>query len=111
VGERLRFHLDEHVDPRVAKGLQRRGIDVTTTNDVQLRTTDDDAQVAYVRRTHRVLVTCDAGFIARHRAGMTHPGIVFYHANSRSIGEVIAFLALLAGVIPPDEMTNHIEYA
>jgi hypothetical protein len=26
----IRYHLDEHVDPAVAEGLRRRGVDVTT---------------------------------------------------------------------------------
>jgi len=41
MSERIRFHLDENVDPAMsttgyayAFGLRRYGIDVTTTNDV-----------------------------------------------------------------------------
>ena len=36
--ERIRFHLDEHVDPDVARALRRYGIDVTTTVETGLRT-------------------------------------------------------------------------
>lgn len=107
----LRFHLDEQVNPRIAQGLQRRGIDVTTTVDAGLRTLDDDSQFAYVRRTGRILVTSDAGFVARHIAGEQHPGIVFYQPQSRSIGQMIAFLALVAEVMTPDDMKNRLEYA
>lgn len=32
----IRFHLDEHVDPAIADGLRRHGIDVTTTLDAGL---------------------------------------------------------------------------
>ena len=32
----IRYHLDENVDHAVARGLQQRGIDVTTSTDVQL---------------------------------------------------------------------------
>jgi predicted nuclease of predicted toxin-antitoxin system len=111
VADKLRFHLDEHVNPRIAQGLRRRGIDVTTTNDAGLRMTDDDAQLTYVRTTERVLVTCDAGFVARHTAGENHYGIIFYNSQSRSVGEMIAYLALMVEVMDPEEMRNRLEYA
>lgn len=76
-----------------------------------LRGATDEAQLAYVRRTNRVLVTYDAGFIARHTAGEPHPGIVFYQSQTRTIGEMIAFLALMAEVLSPEDMANRLEYA
>lgn len=111
MAERLRFHLDEQVNPRIAQGLYRRGIDVTTTVDAGLRTVTDDLQLDFVRQTQRVLVTCDAGFVVRHNAGEAHHGIVFYRSQSRSIGEVIALLALMVEVLLPEEMINRLEYA
>lgn len=107
----MRFHLDEHVDPRIAVGLRRRGIDVSTTNEAHLRTLSDDEQLTYAQATNRVLVTCDAGFVARHNAGVHHQGIVYFHAGSRSIGEVITFLALLAEVLTQEEMIGQLEFA
>ena len=41
--ERIRFHLDEHVDPDVARALRRYGIDVTTTVEAGLCTQSDEA--------------------------------------------------------------------
>ena len=41
--DRLRFHLDEHVDPAIAEGLRRYGIDVTTTVEAHLHTEEDEA--------------------------------------------------------------------
>jgi hypothetical protein len=35
MSERIRFHLDENVDPAIALGLRRYGINVTTTNHVE----------------------------------------------------------------------------
>jgi hypothetical protein len=37
---RIAYHLDEHIDPRVAHALQRHGISVTTTVEVDLRSSD-----------------------------------------------------------------------
>jgi hypothetical protein len=41
MADRIRFHLDEHVDPAIASALRRAGIDVTTTIGAGLRTKDD----------------------------------------------------------------------
>jgi hypothetical protein len=37
MADRIRFHLDEHVDPAIAAALHRAGIDVTTTVEAGLR--------------------------------------------------------------------------
>jgi hypothetical protein len=41
------FHLDEHIDPVIAEGLRRRGIDVTTTADATLDGATDEEQIAF----------------------------------------------------------------
>ena len=64
--DRIRFHLDENVDPDVAKALSRHGINVTTTFGVGLLAKDDDAQLAYARQENRVIVTHDADFLRMH---------------------------------------------
>lgn len=107
---RIRFHLDEHIGHTIAKGLRQRGIEVTTTVEAKLRTRDDEAQLAYILQKQAVLVTNDAGFLARSVAGQQHYGIVYYQPNSRSVGEVITFLTLVYEVMLPDEMINRVEY-
>lgn len=62
--ERIRFHLDEHVDPDIARALRRYGIDVTTTVESGLRTQPDEAQWAFINQEQRVMVTHDATFYA-----------------------------------------------
>ena len=49
MNERIRFHLDEQVDPDIARALRLHGIDVSTTVDADLRTRGDTAQLDYVR--------------------------------------------------------------
>ena len=58
----------------------------------------------------RVLVTFDDDFLALDAAGIPHSGIVFSQASRRSVGELIENLALIASVIEPEEMRNHIEF-
>jgi hypothetical protein len=51
MSDKIRFHLDENVDPAIALGLRRYGIDVTTTNNVGLRTQSDQAQFKFIQET------------------------------------------------------------
>jgi len=61
--DRIRLHLDENVDPDVARALRRHGIDVTTTQETGLRTQSDIAQFAFIRREERVIMTHDTDFL------------------------------------------------
>lgn len=72
--ERLRFHLDENVDPAVADGLQRRGVDVTTCQESGLLEAPDDRQLAFAVAEGRVLITHDEDFLALAKAGVSHAG-------------------------------------
>ena len=45
MAERFRFHLDEPVDPDVARALRKHGIDVTATQEAGLRTKSDADQL------------------------------------------------------------------
>lgn len=108
----LRFHLDESVPmPDVIAGaLRRAGVDVTTTVEAGLRTQDDLAQLAYARRSGRVIVTCDADFLRLHDRDGDHPGIVFYEQRMRGVGHVIEWLLLIHGVLSPDEMRGKVQF-
>ena len=58
----------------------------------------------------RILVTFDDDFLVLDAAGALHSGIVFSQAGRRSVGELIEGLVLVASVIEPEEMRNHIEF-
>lgn len=49
MSEQIRFHLDEHIDSNIARGLRRYGIDVTTTVDAGLRTKSDESHLEFIR--------------------------------------------------------------
>ena len=109
MADRIRFHLDEHVDPAIATALRRAGIDVTTTNEAGLRTQDDQAHLRFARHEGRVIVTRDQDFLRLASEGVDHSGIVFYTAN-QSIREIIEGLILIYEVLTPDELAEQIEY-
>ena len=53
--DKIRFHLDEQVDPEIASQLRRCGIDVTTTVEVGLRTSSDESQLDFIRQQKKCL--------------------------------------------------------
>ena len=101
MNERIQYHLDEHVDPDIARALSLHGIDVTTTVDAKLRGCSDAAQLDYVRRTQRVIVTHDADFLRLAAATSDHPGIVFMSRPAHTIGAMIRRLILIYEVLSP----------
>ena len=108
--ERLRFHLDENIDPAVADGLRRRGVDVTSSQESELLEAPDDRQLAFAVAEGRVLVTHDEDFLALAKAGVPHAGIAYCHPQLRSIGQVIATLLLIRDCMTAEEMQNHVEF-
>jgi predicted nuclease of predicted toxin-antitoxin system len=57
----IRFYLDEHISARIAAGLRRRNIDVTTAADAGLAGADDAAQLEFAASSGRVLVIARFG--------------------------------------------------
>jgi len=110
MADRIRFHLDEHVDPEIAKALRRHGIDVSTTVEANLGTKNDAEQWDCVHREKRVIVTHDADFLRIASHDTDHPGIAYCHKTARSIGEMIRSLILIYEVLTPEEITGQVEY-
>jgi predicted nuclease of predicted toxin-antitoxin system len=106
----IRFHLDENSDPRIAAGLRLHGVDVTTTPEAGLLHAPDEEQLVFAIHHGRVVITQDADFLRILAAGREMPGIAFYSAQSRSIGEVIRDLLLIWEIYEPEEMSNRVEY-
>lgn len=106
----IRFHLDEDVDPAIAEGLRRRGIDVTTSQEAGLLAAPDPVQLAYAKGQSRVLFTHDDDHLMLNAQGVDHAGIAYCHRLRRSIGEVIDGLELIWEVCEPEEMANRVEY-
>jgi len=109
MADRIRFHLDEHVDPAIATALRRAGIDVTTTIEAGLRTKNDEAHLQFARDEGRVIVTRDQDFLRFSAKISDHSGIVFYTAN-QTMREIIEGLILISEVMTPNDMIGDVEY-
>jgi hypothetical protein len=107
----IRFQLDEQIAKAIAVGLRRRGIDVRTTFEAGLIGASDLDQLAAAEKSGRVFVTQDEDFLVLHARGIPHAGIVYGSKGSKTIGPWIDTLELIARVMTPDEMANHVEYA
>ncbi|HZQ10861.1 MAG TPA: DUF5615 family PIN-like protein [Anaerolineae bacterium] len=110
MAERIRFHLDENVDPDVARALKRHGIDVTTSIELDMQGQTDDEQVAFIRRTQRVIFTHDADFLRFASKDRDHPGIVYSAKTSKTLGEIIRSLVLIYEILSPEEIAGRVEY-
>lgn len=94
----------------VARALRRRGIDVETANDLDAVGLTDEAVLTACLATGHVLVTHDRDCLRLHDHGARHAGIVYSEQGSRSVGEVVARLLLVAQVLTPSDMANRVEF-
>jgi hypothetical protein len=106
----IRFHLDEDVDPVVADGLRRRGIDVTTSQEVGLLGALDRIQLAHAYSQGRVLFTHDDDHLKMNARGVEHSGIAYCHRLRRSIGEIVDSLEVIWELCEPEEMVSRVEF-
>jgi aspartate oxidase len=107
--EQIKFYLDEHIHRAVAEGLRRRGVNVLTAQEAGNAGLSDRDQLLFASAEKRVMVTMDSDFLILTTQGLAHAGIAY--ANPRkSIGDLIGALRLLADVLDPIEMVDHVEY-
>lgn len=106
----MKFYLDEHIPKGVVEGLRRRGVDVLTVQKADRSGDSDEKQLAFATREGRVLVTFDDDFLRLDASGIPHTGVVFSQTGRRTVGKLIESLMLIANLIEPNEMKNHIEF-
>jgi predicted nuclease of predicted toxin-antitoxin system len=107
---RVQYQLDEHISAAVAQGLVRRGIIAITTAAAGLLGVADEAQLAAARAAGRVLVTHDHDFLRLHDQGVPHAGIAYCQQGARSVGQMIARLALIWEILTAEEMVGRVEF-
>lgn len=109
MSELLRFYLDEHIPTAVAKGLQRRGVEVMTLVEADRLSASDEEHLTFARGEHRVIVTHDDDFLRLAAKGASHAGIV-YIPRRRAVGEMIRGLIVLTRTFSAEEMQDHVEF-
>lgn len=107
---KLRFYLDENMDPEIAEQLRQRGLDVLAARDVSLLSVSDGVQLRYAAAQGRLLCTKDAGFADPANWEIDHFGIAYFPNANLGIGYAVTALLQLYRNETADSMKNSLRY-
>ena len=111
---KIRICTNESVSVAIAEGLKRRGVDAFSARDTGNLGLTDEQQLTYAVKEKVTIFTHDTDFLqitARWMdEGRTHPGIIYCHQKSYSIGECVRKLRMLTAVLSSEDMVDHIEF-
>jgi uncharacterized protein with PIN domain len=106
----VKFHADENVAEAVARGLRRRGFDITTTPEADLLGVSDERQLDYATEAGRVMVSHDPDMLRLAAGGKHHAGIAYSPNQKYKVGELVRKLLALARRVTPEEMVDRVEF-
>jgi hypothetical protein len=94
--------------------LRQRGIDVLTAFEDGRAELDDDELLDRALFLNRVFVSQDHDLLRlgrrRQKSGTEFFGIAYVEQEGINIGRVIEYLELVARLMSPEEMRNHVEH-
>jgi len=110
----LAFYMDHHVPEAITSGLRRRGVDVLTAwDDGRARATDAEL-LARATELGRVVFSQDDDLLTVaatwQRSQRPFGGVIYAHQLRVTIGQAVADLDLMAKVLEPRDLHNHVEY-
>lgn len=108
--KKLRFYLDENMNPEIAIQLRRRGIDAVSARDATMLRTGDPEQLQYAASVDRVLCTEDSDFTDSAFYTGEHSGIAFFPNSSLGIGYAVKALQELYQNENAKSMKNSLRY-
>ena len=108
-----KLHLNEHLSPRLASQLRRYGFDVTSSQETELLSDDDSAQLAHSALQKRAILTFNSvDFVALHDQylanGKEHWGIVL--STEEPISVLMHRLLRLLNSVSADDLKNQIRW-
>lgn len=109
MSERIKYYLDEHVNPAVADGLRRRGIDAITTVEAKMLGAEDIEHLELATSMGRVVFTQDRDFLRLSARGASHAGVVYF-ADQRDIGRIVVGLHRIYERSTSEYMRNRVAY-
>ena len=104
----VKFYMDEHVHPAVAKALEQSSIDVLTAQQAGMLGVDDEEHLQFSTSQGRVIFTRDDDFLDLHWK-IKHSGIAYAHPRI-PMSRIIEGLLLIYEAATEEEMENHVEY-
>lgn len=104
----MRLLLDEHINPEVARQLRRKGYDVVSVEEAQMREASDEQLLSFAASQSQALVTYNVRDFRRllsewHRAARHHSGIIFVNektASQKTVGPLVRALKKLLDAAP-----------
>lgn len=105
----VRYYMDEHVSSAVVIGLRRRGVDVLTVAEAELRGLADNTQLEFALSEGRTTFTQDRDFLRLAASGTSHAGVV-YAPQGTGIGAIVSGLLPIQNVLTAEEMIGTVEY-
>lgn len=106
----IRYYADEHISGLVVAGLRRRGVDVLTPHEAQMRSKSDKEQLDFATSLGRTIITKDDDFLRLDGQGIEHQGIVFITTPEITIGMLVRGLILIHQVLDGIDMVDHVEF-
>lgn len=104
--------MDVHIAAAITEDLNRRNINVLTSQEDQTRRSDDEALLVRAKDLGRLLFSQDQDLLRIARQwqndGQSFPGYIFMHQQGTSIGQCIEDLELLAQCCTENEVAKQI---
>lgn len=104
----IRFHLDENVESAIASGLRKQSIDVTTTTEAGIRKSGDETQMAFAKRSGRVLFTQDCDFTTLAPMSCPHPGVFYCKQGKHPAVWIIRELSEYWEMAEPEDLADRL---
>jgi len=105
--------MDHHVHAAIATGLRRRGIDCLTAYEDRRHEWEDEDLLNRSNELGRVLFTQDVDLLEITAEWLANDrpfaGLIFGEQLRLTIGQAIRDIFLVASILEPAEMRNHIE--
>jgi len=110
----LALYMDHHVPEAITSGLRRRGVNVLTAWDDGRARTSDEELLTRATELGRVLFSQDDDLLAVAAAwqtgGRPFGGVIYGHQLRVTIGQAVVDLDLMAHVLEPKDMLDHVEF-
>ncbi|MCA0456877.1 MAG: DUF5615 family PIN-like protein [Chloroflexi bacterium] len=107
---KLRFYMDENINPEVAVQLARIGIEVVTVRDLELLGDSDTNHLKRDTEMGFVLCTQDSDFLQMHSEDNHHSGIAFGQHYGATVGGWVKALRKLYETKPAEDVIGQVEY-
>ncbi|MBN2543810.1 DUF5615 family PIN-like protein [bacterium] len=101
--KKIKIHADENVNYKIVMGLRRRGVEITTVQELNKSNEDDESLLEFASANDAVFFTHDDDLVRIATEwglqGKEYQGIIFVHQQKLSIGEIIRRIKLLVETV------------